>query len=152
MGGGESAPRDRGEMCLLGVKLSLGWEEPLYAPTFILNSKECSPLGVSLRIQSSPLGAKLTPRSKLVLLKTVLSGTRQSTMFWKNVASLTLFSRWKTNFDAVKILTTCWFSFGTIWRKFFVGNHCLTVWREARFKKHGLPPGVKFVPRGELGP
>jgi hypothetical protein len=54
----------RGEFCPMGVKFSVG-------PSFPLNSRECSPLGLNEGVnippwgQISPLGAKFTPRGEV---------------------------------------------------------------------------------------
>jgi hypothetical protein len=58
--------------CSLGLKLPPRGEDTRVHPSILLYSRECSPLGVNERVnipsrdQSSPLGAKLTPRANVV--------------------------------------------------------------------------------------
>jgi hypothetical protein len=74
----------RGELCFLGMMLSLWGEDPLSAPPFFKRRRVCfpgagerigehSPLEIKVHAQgpSSPLGANVIPRG--MLLKTGLS-------------------------------------------------------------------------------
>jgi hypothetical protein len=73
----------RSQLFQLGMKVFRSEEHPLYIfPFILLYSRECSLLGVNegvnipSRNQSAPLGVKLPPRGKLMMLKTGLKRIR----------------------------------------------------------------------------